>query len=120
MYPESSLGASELATVQSALDAILRQQEPFPAVALNRGWDVVTTDQAARRFFAFLLGETAPSTERPNLLRRMLSPAGLGPFVTNWEVVAEALIRRVHREAVGGSRMTLRRPCSPKSSTIRT
>jgi transcriptional regulator with XRE-family HTH domain len=102
VYPESSLGASELGTVKSALDAILRQQEPFPAVVLNRRWDVVTANQAARRFFGFLLGEVAPSTERPNLLRRMLSPTGLRPFVTNWDVVAEALVRRVHREAVGG------------------
>jgi hypothetical protein len=102
VYPESNLGASELATVKSALDAILRQQEPFPAVVLNRSWDVVTTNEAARRFFAFLLGETAPSTERPNLLRRMLSPTGLRPFVTNWDVVVEALIRRIAREAVGG------------------
>ena len=32
----------------------------------------------------------------------MFDPAGLRPFVSNWETVAEALVRRVHREAVGG------------------
>jgi hypothetical protein len=32
----------------------------------------------------------------------MFDPAGLRPFVSNWEEVAESLIRRVHREAVGG------------------
>jgi hypothetical protein len=32
----------------------------------------------------------------------MFSLQGLRPFVTNWESAAEALIRRVYREAVGG------------------
>jgi transcriptional regulator with XRE-family HTH domain len=102
VYPESKLGAAELVTVQNALDAILRQQEPFPAVVINRSWDVVTTNRAARRFFDLLLGESKSSAERPNILRGMLSPTRLRPFVRNWNAVAEALIGRVHREAVGG------------------
>ena len=102
VYPESNLGTAELVTVRNALDAILQQQEPFPAVVMNRSWDVVTTNHAAKRFFALLLGETGSRAERPNILRAMLNPTGLRPFVSNWEVVAESLIRRVHREAVGG------------------
>jgi hypothetical protein len=33
----------------------------------------------------------------------MFDPGGLRPFVANWEAAAEALIQRVHREAVGGT-----------------
>ena len=32
----------------------------------------------------------------------MFHPDGLRPFVANWEQVAEALVRRVQRESVGG------------------
>lgn len=32
----------------------------------------------------------------------MFDPDGLRPFVANWEQVAEALVQRVHREAIGG------------------
>jgi hypothetical protein len=32
----------------------------------------------------------------------MFDPDGLRPYVSNWEVVAETLVQRVHREAVGG------------------
>jgi hypothetical protein len=32
----------------------------------------------------------------------MFDPAGLKPHVVNWPEVAEGLIQRVHREAVGG------------------
>jgi transcriptional regulator with XRE-family HTH domain len=101
VYSEGGLDAPELAAVRGALDAILHQQEPYPAVVMNRTWDVVTTNRAAPRFFGFLLGVETPPPRR-NVLRMMLSPDGLRPYVANWEAVAQALLRRVQREAVGG------------------
>lgn len=101
LYPETRLDAPELAAVRGALDAILRQQEPFPAVVMNRAWDIVSTNRAAARFFGFLLGDR-PADPQPNVLRMMLRPGGARDLVTNWPAVAETLIRRVHREAVGG------------------
>ncbi|HEX3773168.1 MAG TPA: helix-turn-helix transcriptional regulator, partial [Polyangiaceae bacterium] len=100
-FAESALDAPELAAVRRALDAILRQQEPFPAVVLNRRWDILHRNDGARRFFGFLVGERA-NTSSPNVLRMMFHPDGLRPFVSNWLAVGEALIRRAHREAVGG------------------
>jgi hypothetical protein len=49
-----------------------------------------------------LLGGRTPSCAG-NVLRLMFHPDGLRPFVENWEIVAQALVRRVHREAVGGA-----------------
>jgi transcriptional regulator with XRE-family HTH domain len=95
------LASAELAPVRAALEAILRQQEPFPAVVMDRQWDVVEGNAAASRFFAHLLGER-PGEGRANVLRMMLDPAGLRPFVANWRDAAGALLARVHREAVGG------------------
>jgi transcriptional regulator with XRE-family HTH domain len=101
VYRETSLDAPELAPVRQALGAILKQQEPFPAVVLNRRWEIVTANQAARRFVGWLLG--GPRSDGPvNLLRAMFDPQGLRPHVANWEAVAEALIQRVRREAVCG------------------
>jgi transcriptional regulator with XRE-family HTH domain len=101
MYLESTLDAPALAAVRGALDAILRQQEPFPAVVMNRTWDIQRSNGAAARFFGFLLG-AGLAAQPANVLRMMFHPDALRPFVTNWEAVAEALVRRVHREAVGG------------------
>lgn len=100
VYKETQLDAPELQCVRVALDAILRQQEPFPAVVMNRHWDVVRGNTAASRFFGFLLGDT--TTEMPmNVIRMMFHPRCLRPYVTNWAATAEALVRRIHREAVG-------------------
>ena len=101
MYAESQLDAPQLRAVQTALLAILRQQEPFPAVVMNRHWDLVQGNDAARRFFALLLGEQV-AAGLSNVVRLMFDPNGLRPRVENWEVVAETLLQRVHREAVGG------------------
>jgi transcriptional regulator with XRE-family HTH domain len=101
IYSESSLDAPQLASVRAAIDAILAQQEPYPAVAMNRGWDIVATNEAAARFFGLLLGGRTPP-DAGNVLRLMFHPDGLRPCVTNWEAVAPALVQRLHREAVGG------------------
>jgi len=101
VFRESSLESPELASVRQALDAILQQQEPYPAVVMNRAWDIVHNNRAAARFFARLLGDR-PAPAPANVLRLMFHPQGLRPSVANWESVAEALVRRLHREAVGG------------------
>jgi glutathione S-transferase len=103
LHRETKLDAPELGRVRVALDAILAQQEPFPAVVMNRCWDVLATNRAAQRFFTLLLGSSRAS-EPANVIRMMFHPSGLRPFVDNWESVAEALVRRMSREAVGGVR----------------
>ena len=99
-YPESELDTPEMTAVRRALDAILRQQEPFPAVVMNRRWDIVRTNDAAARFFARMLGPRDDAAS--NVLRLMFDPELLRPRVRNWEDVAEALVKRVRREAIGG------------------
>lgn len=99
-YQESALDAPQLAAVTRALEAILMQHRPYPAVVLDRRWNVVRANPPAERFFALLLeGRTPPGP--PNVLRLIFHPDGLRPNVTNWADVAQGLIRRVRREAVG-------------------
>ena len=100
-YRETGLADREMAQARRALDGILRQQEPYPAVVMDRHWNLMLTNAAAPRFFGIfidLAGEPTPA----NVLKLMFDPAKLRPFIANWEAVAEALIQRVHREAVGG------------------
>lgn len=101
MYQETTLEAPELASVRGALDAILGKQEPFPAIVMNRYWEILRTNEAATRFMNFLLGNRASSAQN-NVLRMLFDPGALRPYVANWEAVAESLVQRVHRECVGG------------------
>jgi transcriptional regulator with XRE-family HTH domain len=101
LYRETGVEEPAMAQVRAALDRVLRHHEPFPAVVLDRHWDILMANAAATAMFAWLLGRER--SERPtNVLRVMFDPDGLRPFVANWEQVAEALVQRAHREAIGG------------------
>jgi transcriptional regulator with XRE-family HTH domain len=98
LYQDTELARPAMTAVRSAIDRMLRQHEPYPAVVLNRHWDVLQTNEPAAALFGWL----GPLPGPPNVVRLMFDPAGLRPHVANWPDVARALIQRVHREAVGG------------------
>lgn len=93
-YPETDLGAPELAPVRKALEFILDHQEPYPAFILNRHWDILLTNDAAVRIANFLHGGSKYS----NMVRKFFDPEDLRAVVANWEVVARDLIRHLHDE----------------------
>ena len=90
----------QMAIVTRAIDRMLEQHEPHPALVLDRYWNVIRTNDAAPRFFgSFVDLEKRPKPR--NLLDLMFDPAGMRPFVEEWEKVAAGLLQRVRREAVG-------------------
>ena len=100
LYSEQSMDADQMAIVTRAIDRMLQQHEPHPALVLDRYWYVIRTNQAAPRFFGSFIDLEAWPKPR-NLLDLMLDPAGMRPFVEEWEKVAASLLQRVRREAVG-------------------
>ena len=59
-YRETGLDATAMAQVQAALDRLLAQQEPYPAVVMDRHWNVLQTNDAAAALFGFLLDGAMP------------------------------------------------------------
>src|SRR5436853_5561515 len=55
MYRESGLDAPAMAQARRALDFILRQQEPYPALVLDRHWNVLEVNEGSARFPAWFL-----------------------------------------------------------------
>jgi transcriptional regulator with XRE-family HTH domain len=99
-FSEQLIDAEQMAIVTRAIDRMLRQHEPHPALVLDRYWNVIRTNEAAPRF----LGSFVDLEKRPkprNLLDLMFDPTGMRPFVEEWEKVAGGLLQRVRREAVG-------------------
>jgi transcriptional regulator with XRE-family HTH domain len=100
MYDECNWEAPEMVLLTKAIDRVLLQQEPHPALVLDRYWNVIKTNQAAPRFFGSFVDLEARKRPR-NLLDLMFDPAGMRPFVEQWEAVAAGLLQRVYRESVG-------------------
>jgi transcriptional regulator with XRE-family HTH domain len=99
LYRETGLDAGELGHVRNALDRVLAHHEPYPAVVMDRHWNVLLTNRAAAAMFEWLLDRENPG-DPPNIVRLMFTL--LRPYVSNWDQAGAALIQRVHREAIGG------------------
>ena len=87
-------------SITKALERMLRQHEPFPALVMDRYWTVLMTNRSAPRFFSRFTDLSARKAPR-NMLHLVFDPDGLRPCIADWPSVAESLIQRVHREAVG-------------------
>ena len=98
IWRETALSAPELAQVRTALDYILGQQEPFPAVAVDRHWNMLTANGGMKRLVAFLVGPLPPDA-KVNLADALVAPDVLRPFLVNWEVVVRYFIRSVEADA---------------------
>ncbi|MEO8153897.1 MAG: helix-turn-helix transcriptional regulator [Rhizobacter sp.] len=100
IFSEGAWDAAEMQSVGKALDRMLRQHDPYPAMVMDRYWNVLRTNTSAPKFFNCFIVMAARATPR-NMLQLMFDPAGMRPFIANWEAVATGLLQRVHRESVG-------------------
>jgi transcriptional regulator with XRE-family HTH domain len=99
IYRETALDAPELAQVRRALDFMLRQQEPNPAMVLDRHWNILMTNAAMGRVMGCFLDADAVASVGPaNAMRLSYHPRGLRPFIANWEATAADFIQWLHRD----------------------
>jgi transcriptional regulator with XRE-family HTH domain len=100
MYSEAPWNAQEMHGVVRALERVVRQHEPFPAIVMDRHWNVLMTNDAAPRFFGCFIDMAAREGPR-NMLHLIFDPQGMRPFVADWKTVSRSLLQRVYRESVG-------------------
>lgn len=103
MYRERALDDPALAPARQAIDVILRAHEPYPALAVDRHWNLV----AGNRMVPHLMQGADPSLlQAPvNVLRLSLHPQGLAPRIANlvqWRAhIFERLRHQVHATGDG-------------------
>jgi transcriptional regulator with XRE-family HTH domain len=99
-WRESSLDAPELMQINRAIEHILAQQEPFPAVVVDRRWTLFRANRGFARLSMFLSDGVPPPPGPVNLLENILAPGGLKPLLVNWEEVVLYLLRGLHADAM--------------------
>lgn len=100
VYQERGLDEPGLEQVRHVLSVILDAHDPFPAYVVDRGWNLLLTNDAAGTLVALLIDPTDAQLFAGNLIRLSLHPRGLRRFLVNWEEAATALLDRVEREAL--------------------
>jgi hypothetical protein len=96
-YGRRPLDSPDMAAVTRALHLVLTAHEPFPALVVDRSWDLVTANASVAPF----LDGVAPHLLEPpaNVLRLSLHPDGLAPRIANLPQWRAHVLHRLGREA---------------------
>src|SRR3954454_21638486 len=96
-FPAHDLDAPALDAVRTALRQVLTGHEPYPAVVVNRSWELLDANAAIALFTA----DVAPDLLAPpvNVLRLSLHPDGMAPRIANLAEWRGHLLARLRREA---------------------
>ncbi|HKA16489.1 MAG TPA: helix-turn-helix transcriptional regulator [Myxococcota bacterium] len=98
VYRESKLDAPEMAMLRRVIDFVLERHAPFPAVLIDRYWNLLGANDAAPRLLGRFARASEPWIQQPiNLLRLTLHPEALQPHIVNFEEVATELLTGLHR-----------------------
>ena len=113
VFQSRTLDDPQMAQVMGAVRMMLSAHDPYPALALDRAWNVLLSNQPfdmLTRMLSANLGEDIwdrVGGGPRNLMRLFFHPQGIRPFVTNWSAVGPLLWQRATREAhdLGGTEM---------------
>jgi transcriptional regulator with XRE-family HTH domain len=102
IWRESDLAAPELTEVKAALAYMLGQQEPFPAVVVDRRWNILDANGGAARLVELVSDPPAadPPPGPANLADALLAPDGMRRYLLNWPEVALYFLRGVQADAL--------------------
>jgi transcriptional regulator with XRE-family HTH domain len=97
LYRERSLDTPEMAPVQGAIERFLRAHEPYPAVVLDRHYNLISANDAT----GLLTSGVAPELLEPpaNAHRIALHPDGMAPRIINLHEWSPHLLHRLRRQA---------------------
>jgi transcriptional regulator with XRE-family HTH domain len=97
-YPQHAMDEPELAAVRAALRQVLRSHEPYPALVINRWWELVDSNP----MIAPLIEGCAPHLlDAPvNVLRLSLHPEGMASRIVNLGQWRAHLLEQLHRRAL--------------------
>ncbi len=96
LYREHPLGGEALAAARVALQRLMKAHEPFPALALDRHWNIVDANAAA----PIILGgpDLLPEGMRPNVIRGSHHPLALSSRIINRRQLRGIHIERLRQQ----------------------
>jgi len=109
LYTADPLDSSRLQFALSALHAVVESHRPFPALIVDRGWNMLSANSNALMLFRrFLPSLGTQVSDKPiNAMRMCIEPGELRSAIRNWPQFAVTLLSQLKNELAGGTT----RPC---------
>ncbi|HET6299623.1 MAG TPA: helix-turn-helix transcriptional regulator [Kribbella sp.] len=99
IYSEASLHSPAMLAIREALRRLLRAHEPYPALVVDRWWNIVEANAGIQLFTD---GAAAELLKAPiNALRLTLHPDGLATRITNLPEVRSSVLASLQRQVAG-------------------
>jgi len=96
MYGERALDAPAMTAARRAIELVLKGHEPYPALAVDRHWTLVSYNRAVPLLMA---GAAAALLQPPvNVLRLSLHPQGLAPRIVNLGAWRAHILERLRQQ----------------------
>src|SRR5262245_60725465 len=95
-FPERRLDDPAMASARQAIDLLLAAHEPFPALAIDRQWNLLAQNRSVAPLLAGV--DAALLTPPVNVLRLSLHPNGLAPRIANLAEWRAHLLERLRRQ----------------------
>ncbi|MEM6710427.1 MAG: helix-turn-helix transcriptional regulator [Pseudomonadota bacterium] len=110
LYRARGLDDPQMAQVSRAVTLMLDNHSPYPALAMDRRWQLYRANRPFMQMLALLTGNSLSEADPAaiNLLELFFSPGGIRPLVSNWDAIAPLLWRRAEREAEELQDLTMR------------
>lgn len=99
VFPQGDWDDPQIRPAREAIEFLLRRHEPYPAVVLDRHWNLVAANQAAGRMIATFATPEGIAAAAGNAMRLIVHPDGLRRSMVDWEEVGGHLADRIRREA---------------------
>src|SRR3954470_11713157 len=95
-YQATDFDAPEMQGVRAVIEDVLAAHEPFPAILVDRRWQLVSANRAA----TVLVEGVAPELLEPpvNVLRASLHPRGLAANIVNLAQWADHIVGNLRRQ----------------------
>jgi transcriptional regulator with XRE-family HTH domain len=96
-FPEHGLHSPPMSVINDAINSVLGGHEPYPAVVVDRHWELVAGNAAIA---VLTEGAAAHLLEPPvNVLRLSLHPEGMAPRIANLGAWREHILHRLAHQA---------------------
>lgn len=95
-YRERPLDTPDMAAVRDAVARVLRAHEPYPALVVDRQWNILMTNAPVDHFLAYVDPDLLDAPV--NMVRLGLDPRGLAPLIVNLPEVRSFLRARLSRQ----------------------
>lgn len=105
-YREQPLHHPSMTTARETVQRVLRCHEPWPALVMDRHWNIVMANRMVELLLSTLPG---PWTLPINAVELSISPTGLAPAIANRGPWFAAMANRLRQQALVGDDDTLLR-----------